>query len=78
MKDFFNRVNKKVNHIILSFLFTGLILIVISVSILHPSTAYMVNIVIGLTFLFVSIFFIIIGYKLWHIKREIEKYFKIK
>jgi hypothetical protein len=68
-------VNKKVNGVIFSLLSTGVILMMLSVLIVW--TDFMLRLVIGVFVLVVSYVFVYGAYKLWVIRKEVEKYFKI-
>lgn len=74
MIHLFKKINKKINSMIWSLLSTGFILMILSVLIVW--TDFMLRLVVGVFVLVVSYIFIYGAYKLWAIKKEIEKHFK--
>ena len=70
MKNLIQQINKKVNCVILSLIGTGIILILLAALIIW--TDYMLRIVFGLIVLTIAYMFIYGGYKVWHIKKEVE------
>jgi hypothetical protein len=75
MLNLVKTVNKKINGVIFSLLSTGVVLMMLSVLIVW--TDFMLRLVIGVFVLVVSYVFVYGAYKIWTIKKEIEKYFKI-
>jgi uncharacterized membrane protein YqjE len=74
MIDLFRTIHKKINGLIWSFISTGVILLMLSVLIVW--TDFMLRLVFGLIVLVVAYVFIYSGYKLWALRKEIEKHFK--
>lgn len=75
MLNLLNNIKNKVNHLIFSFIFTGIILIMLAILIVW--TDFILKLVIGLFVLVVAYSFIYTGYKLWLIKKEVENHFKL-
>lgn len=59
----------------MNLIFTGVILVILSILIVW--TDFMLQLVIGLIILVMAYAFFHLAYKLWWIKREVEKYFKL-
>jgi len=75
MVDLFKKINKKIDSLIWSLISTGVILLVLAVLIVW--TDFMLRLVFGLLVVVIAWVFIYGGYRLWHIKREIERHFKL-
>ena len=75
MINLFREINKKFNGIILSAISTGVILVLLAILIVW--TDFLLRLVVGLMVLFIAYIFLYIGFKLWAIKKEIEKHFKL-
>lgn len=75
MLTLIKNAGKKINHLVYSLIFTGAILIVLAVLIVW--TDFMLQLVIGLFVLVLAYSFIYSGYKIWSIKKEVEKHFKL-
>lgn len=75
MVNFFKEINKKINGVILSLLCTGIVLLLLAVLIVW--TDFMIRLVIGLLVLVISYAFLYGSWKIWTLKKEIEKYFKL-
>ncbi len=76
MVNLFKEINKKINGIIWSFITTGIILIMLAI--LIAWTDFILRLIVALFVLLVAYTFIYAGYKLWAVKSEIEKHFKLK
>lgn len=74
MVNLFREVNKKINGLIWSFISTGIILILLAILIVW--TDFMLQLTVGLITLFIAYAFLYAGYKMWTLKKEIDKYFK--
>lgn len=75
MVNLFKEINKKFNGIILSAISTGVILVMLAILIVW--TDFLLRLVVGLMVLFIAYIFLYLGFKLWAIKKEIEKHFKL-
>ncbi len=76
MINLFREINKKINGIIWSFIGTGIVLLMLSVLVMWE--VFILKLIISLFILLLSYTFIFVAYRLWSVKAEIEKYFKIK
>lgn len=76
MLNLVKTVNKKINGVIFSLLSTGVVLMMLSVLIVW--TDFMLRLVFGVFVLVVAYIFVYGAYKIWVIRKEIEKYFNIK
>lgn len=76
MINLLKQINNKINGIIWSLLSTGLLLMVLSILIIwYPIT---LRVLVGVFVLAVACTFIYTGYKIWVIRRDIEKHLGIK
>jgi len=75
MISLFKEINKKFNGLIWSLTSTGVILLLLSVLIVW--TDFMLRLVFGLIVLVVAYVFLYGGYKIYALKKEIEKHFKL-
>ncbi len=75
MVNLFKKINKKIKKVIWSFISTGIILILLAI--LIAWTDFILRLIVALFVLLVAYTFIFAGYKLWTVKGEIEKHFKI-
>lgn len=67
-------VDKKANHLILVFVANGLIILLLAVLIVW--TDFMLRLIIGLFAIVVAGGFLYSAYKLWHLKKNLDKYIK--
>lgn len=67
-------VDKKVNHLAWVFVANGILLLVLAVLIVW--TDFMLRLVMGLVAVVVAYVFLYSAYKLWHIKKILDKYIK--
>ncbi|MCK5061533.1 hypothetical protein KAR28_03195 [Candidatus Parcubacteria bacterium] len=74
MVNLFKEINKKFNGLIWSLVSTGVILLLLSILIVW--TDFMLRLVFGLIVLVVAYVFLYGGYKIYALKKEIEKHFK--
>jgi len=75
MVNLFRQINKKINGVIWSLVSTGVILIFLAILIVW--TDFMLRLVFGLLVLVIAWVFLYGGYKIWILKKEIEKHFKL-
>lgn len=76
MMHLFKKINKKINGLIWGLLSTGFILLMLSILIVW--TDFLLRLVVGLMIMIVAYAFFYGGYKLWVIKKEIEKHFELR
>lgn len=72
MLNLVKEVNKKINGIIWSFVSTGVVLLMLAVLIVW--TDFMLKLVVGLMVVIIGGSFIYSGYKIWTLKKEIDKH----
>ncbi|MDP2708575.1 MAG: hypothetical protein Q8O93_00770 [bacterium] len=75
MQNFFKSVNKKINGTIIHFVVTGVILAIAAVLIVW--TDFFLRLVIGLLVIVVAYMFFYLAYKIWWVKKEIDKFLKM-
>jgi len=75
MQDLLKSAKKKVNHLIMNLLVAGIILVLLGILIVW--TDFVLRLVIGCFVLIVAYTFFYLAYKLWWLKKEVEKYFKL-
>lgn len=75
MKSFIKQIKRKINGVIWSFIGTGVILLILGVLIVW--TDFMLRLVIGLSVIIIAYSFFYGAYKIWSLKQEVEKYFKL-
>jgi len=71
----FKKIKKKINHTIISFISLGLILVFLGILIVW--TDFVLKLVVGLFVLIVAYAFFHLAYRIWWIKNEVEKYWKL-
>ena len=76
MIKFLNKVNKKINSLIWTYISTGIIMVLLAV--LVAWTDFMLRLTCAMIILVVAYTFIYAGYKLWELKKDLKEYFKIK
>lgn len=69
------KINQRINGLIWSLISTGIILVLLAILIVW--TDFVLRLVFGLMVLLIAYVFIYSGYKIWLLKREIEKHFKL-
>lgn len=74
MQKFIKNVNKKVNHLIWSLVSAGIILLMLAVLIVW--TDFILRLIFGMFVLVIAYALLYGAYKIWAIKRDIEKYLK--
>ena len=75
MINLFKQINKKINSLIWSLAFTGIVLLVLSLLIV--GTDYTLRIIVGLVTLLVAYIFLLAAYKVSVFKKVIKKHFKL-
>lgn len=75
MQNLFKKIKQKINQTIISLICVGLILVLLGILIVW--TDFVLRLVIGLFVLVVAYAFFYLAYKIWWVKKEIEKYFKL-
>ena len=71
----FNEIEKKINSVVFSLASTGVILAMLSILIVW--TDFVLRLVMGTVVLVMAISFLHGSYKLWHLKKEVKKHFKL-
>ena len=74
MENPFNVIQKKVNGIIWTLIFNGIILLLLGVLIVW--TDFVLRLVMGLLVIVVAYVFFYGAYKIWALKKDVEKYLK--
>ena len=75
MQNLFKHIKASINGAIINFIASGLILVMAAVLIVW--TDFFLRLVIGLLVIAVAYIFFYLAYKIWRLKREIEKYLKL-
>lgn len=75
MQNLFKKIKRKINCVIINLIVTGVILVILGVLIVW--TDFVLRLVIGLFVVVIAYAFLYLAYKLWWLKREVEKYFKL-
>jgi len=75
MQNLFKRIKAAINGAIIHFIVSGVILFMAAVLIVW--TDFFLRLVIGLLVIIVAYMFFYLAYKIWWLKREIEKYLKL-
>ena len=75
MKNLLKTINKKINHIVWSFASTGVVLIILAI--LIAWTDFLLRLIVALFVLLMAYTFIYAAYKVWAVKKEIEKHIKL-
>lgn len=76
MSKLIKAIQKKVNDFVITLISTGIILLLLGILIVW--TDFVLRLVMGLLVLVVAYVFFYMAYKIWALKKEIEKHFKIK
>ena len=74
MEKLFKTIKTKVNHLIISLISVGLILVLLGILIVW--TDFVLRLVIGLFVLVTAYAFFHLAYKIWWVKNEIDKYLR--
>lgn len=75
MADIFKPIKRKINHTIIYFVWSGFLLIVMGLLIVW--TDFLLRLLVGTVVVTIALMFFYAAYRIYSIKREIEKYFKI-
>ncbi len=75
MKNFIDQTKKKINGVIWTLVSTGVILLLLAVLIVW--TDFFLRLVMGLLVIIVAYAFFYGAYKLWSLKNDVEKFFKL-
>lgn len=75
MQNLFKQIKASINGAIIHFIASGLILVMAAVLIVW--TDFFLRLVIGLLVIAVAYTFFYLAYKIWRLKREIEKHLKL-
>ncbi len=75
MKTFLKQTKRKINGVIWTLISTGIILLLLGMLIVWYD--FVLRLVIGLVVIVVAYVFFYVAYKIWALKKEIEKYFKL-
>lgn len=75
MKNFINQTQRKINGIIWTLVSTGVILLLLAVLIVW--TDFFLRLVMGLLVIVVAYAFFYGAYKIWSLKKDVEKFFKL-
>jgi ABC-type bacteriocin/lantibiotic exporter with double-glycine peptidase domain len=76
MYKLIERINKKINSAAWSLIVTGATFIPLAIVIAW--TDLVLRLIVSVFVLLMAFSFIIAGYKLWHVKNEVEKFLKLK
>jgi hypothetical protein len=74
MMHLFHEINKKINGLVWSLVSTGIILMMLAVLIVW--TDFMLRLVFGMFVLVVAYAFLYAGYKVWAVRKEIERHLR--
>ncbi|MCK4553412.1 hypothetical protein KAU19_00415 [Candidatus Parcubacteria bacterium] len=74
MKTFLKQTKRKINGVIWTLISTGIILLLLGVLIVWYD--FVLRLIIGLVVIVVAYVFFYVAYKIWALKKEVEKYFK--
>ena len=74
MEKFSNVLDKKLKHFTLALLINGIVMLLLAILVVW--TDFMARIVVGLAILIVAYMFLYGAYKIWHIKKLLDKYIK--
>ena len=74
MHNLFKEVNKKINGFIWSFVSTGIIMLLLAC--LFMLDVLVLQLTGAMVILLIAYIFLYTGYKLWTLKKSIEKHFK--
>ena len=75
MKNFINQTKRKINGVVWTLISTGVILLLLSVLIVW--TDFFLRLVMGFLVIVVAYAFFYSAYKLWSLKKDVEKFFKL-
>ncbi|MDO8667675.1 MAG: hypothetical protein Q7K35_01090 [bacterium] len=75
MQNLIKKIKRKIDWAIINLVSTGIVLIFLGILIVW--TDFVLRLVIGLFVMVIAYIFFYLAYKVWWIKREVEKYFKL-
>lgn len=75
MKTFITQIKRKINGVVWTLIGTGIILLLLGVLIAWYN--FVLRLIIGLVVIVVAYAFFYVAYKIWALKKEVEKYFKL-
>jgi uncharacterized membrane protein len=75
MTKLIKKIQKKIAHIICSLICTAIVLLMLAVLVVW--SGFMLQLTVGLLLVIMAYMFFYAAYKIWSIKKEIEKYFKL-
>ncbi len=75
MLNFVKQTKKKINGFIFHLIFSGVVMLLLGVMIVW--TDFLLRLVVGLFVIIIAYSFFYGAYKIWWLKKEIEKYFKL-
>jgi len=75
MQNLFKKIKRKINWTIANLVSMGLILVLLGVLIVW--TDFVLRLVMGLFVIVIAFAFFYLAHKIWWLKREVEKYFKL-
>lgn len=75
MKKLIEKIQKKVNSVIWSLAISGAVLLMLAVLVVWSQ--FLLQLAVGLFIVVIAYMFFYAAYKLWSLKREIEKHFKL-
>jgi hypothetical protein len=75
MKKLIEKIQKKINSVIRSLVISGLVLLMLAVLVVWSQ--FLLQLAVGLFIVVIAHMFFYAAYKLWSLKREIEKHFKL-
>ena len=71
-----NKISKKIDSLIWTYISTGIILVLLAILVVW--TDFMLRLTGGMIILVIAYTFVYAGYKLWEFKKDLKEYFKIK
>ncbi len=75
MKTFLKQTKRKINGVIWTLISTGVILLLLGILIVWYD--FVLRLIIGLVVIVVAYVFFYVAYRIWALKKEVEKYFKL-
>lgn len=76
MKTLIKEVQNKTMAVIINLIITGVFLLILSILIVW--TDLVLRLLVGLIVLLLAYLFFYMAYKIWSVKKEVEKFLKIK
>ncbi len=75
MKKLIEKIQKKINSVIWSLAISGAVLLMLAVLVVWSQ--FLLQLAVGLFIVVIAYMFFYAAYKLWSLKREVEKHFKL-